>query len=90
MLASTRKVVVFGGGSFGTAMATLLARNKDSLEVVLVLRDTATCEAINTRHVNERYLSAFTLPPNVRATTEAAEALVVADYILRAVPGHQS
>ena len=71
-------------------MATLLARNKDSLEVVLVLRDTATCEAINTRHVNERYLPAFTLPPNVRATTEAAEALVGADYIVHAVPVQQS
>ena len=90
VLALTRKVVVFGGGSFGTAMATLLARNKESLEVVLVLRDTAICEAINTRHVNERYLPAFTLPPNVVATTDASRALVGADYIVHAVPVQQS
>ena len=90
MLAATKKVVVLGGGSFGTAMATLLARNKSSLAVVLVLRDTATCESINVRHVNQRYLPDFTLPPNVRASTDAAEALEGADYIVHAVPVQQS
>lgn len=39
MLGATNKVVVFGGGSFGTAMATLLARNKPSMQVVILMRD---------------------------------------------------
>jgi glycerol-3-phosphate dehydrogenase len=30
------KVVVFGGGSFGTAMAVTLARQKSELQVTLV------------------------------------------------------
>ena len=90
MLASTRKVSVFGGGSFGTALATLLAGNKPSLDVVLLLRDAATCESINTLHVNARYLPAFTLPANVRATLNAADAIHGADYIVHAVPVQQS
>ena len=50
------KVVVFGGGSFGTAMAAVLARQKSGLEVVLLLRDPYTCHAINHEHINSRYL----------------------------------
>ena len=50
------KVVVFGGGSFGTAMAAVLARQKAGLRVVLLLRDPYTCHSINHEHQNARYL----------------------------------
>ena len=90
VLGATRKVTVLGGGSFGTAMATLLARNKASLDVVLLVRDPATVAAVNERQVNERYLPKHTLPPNVRASTDAAEALKDADYIVHAIPVQQS
>lgn len=50
------KVVVFGGGSFGTAMACALARQKGQLNVTLLLRDPYVCKDINERHVNSRYL----------------------------------
>jgi hypothetical protein len=46
------QVVVLGGGSFGTAMAVLLARNKADMNVTLLLRDEHVCESINERHVN--------------------------------------
>ena len=52
------QVVVFGGGSFGTAMATALARQKRSLDVVMLLRDPYVCRDINMKHVNTRYLEA--------------------------------
>lgn len=55
-LQATRKVVVFGGGSFGTAMGVALAKQKPSLEVVLLLRDQGLCDDINTQHCNTRYL----------------------------------
>ncbi len=90
VLAATRKVTVLGGGSFGTAMATLLARNKPSLDVVLLVRDAATARSINDKHVNARYLPTHTLPPNVRASTDAAEALAGTDYIVHAIPVQQS
>lgn len=50
------QVVVFGGGSFGTAMACALARQKGDLNVTLLLRDPYVCKDINERHVNTRYL----------------------------------
>ncbi len=53
---AARKVVVFGGGSFGTAMGCALARKKPGLDVVLLLRDPQLCEEINTQHCNAKYL----------------------------------
>ena len=50
------KVVVFGGGSFGTAMGAALARQKGNLQVTLLLRDPHICHEINSQHVNTRYL----------------------------------
>ena len=90
VLAATNKVAVLGGGSFGTAMATLLARNKPTMDVVLLVRDTATVQAINERHCNERYLPKHQLPPGVRATTDPATALEGADYIVHAIPVQHS
>ena len=58
------KVVVFGGGSFGTAMGTALARQRGDLEVTLLLRDPYICNDIVVNHVNTRYLKVchFTAP----------------------------
>lgn len=50
------KIVVFGGGSFGTAMGCALARKKADLDVVLLLRDPYVCKDINTLHRNTKYL----------------------------------
>jgi hypothetical protein len=51
------KVVVFGGGSFGTAMGTSLAHKKADLDVVLLLRDPYLCHDINSKHINSKYLA---------------------------------
>jgi glycerol-3-phosphate dehydrogenase (NAD+) len=84
------KVVVFGGGSFGTAMAAALARQKPALDVVLLLRDPGLVDAINATHVNGRYLPDATLPLNVRASADPAEAIGGAQYALHAVPVQHS
>lgn len=39
MIKHVSKVAVLGGGSFGTAMATVLAHNKDGLDVIMLVRD---------------------------------------------------
>lgn len=80
------KVVVFGGGSFGTAMGVALARAYPQVSVVLLLRDAYLCRDINELHVNTRYLKDFTLPNNVTATTSAVEAITGAQYAIHAVP----
>lgn len=56
ILEATRKVVVFGGGSFGTAVGAALARQKADLDVTLLLRDPYVCQDINMLHCNRRYL----------------------------------
>ncbi|GLI58936.1 hypothetical protein VaNZ11_000724 [Volvox africanus] len=89
-LEAAKKIVVFGGGSFGTAMGCALARQKSDLEVVLLVRDPYLCKDINTLHENTRYLKGFQMPPNVRATTLAGEAIAGAQYAVHAVPVQSS
>ena len=52
-------VAVLGAGSWGTALAALLARQGHA--VTLWGRDAAVAEAINTRHENPRYLPGLAL-----------------------------
>ena len=56
VLQRVAKVVVFGGGSFGTAVAAALARQKPDMVVALWLRDADVCATINEQHRNPRYL----------------------------------
>ena len=74
---------ILGSGSFGMAMAKLLAPKLES--IVLISRDAATVEAINHHHKNPHYLSDVVLDGNVRASTDPAEALAH-PLIIFAVP----
>ncbi|CAJ1356614.1 unnamed protein product [Effrenium voratum] len=78
------KVTVLGGGAFGTAMATHVARKGHN--VMMVVRNKSVCKYMNRRHINPKYLSEFKLPETIKATTSAVEALVGCDVIIHAVP----
>ncbi|XP_026457154.1 glycerol-3-phosphate dehydrogenase [NAD(+)] 2, chloroplastic-like [Papaver somniferum] len=86
VLQRTKKVVVLGGGSFGTAMAAHVANNKAEMEVTMLLRDPVVCLSINESHYNCKYFPEHKLPDNVIATTDAKTALDGADFCLHAVP----
>uniref|UniRef100_A0A2C9VLF0 Glycerol-3-phosphate dehydrogenase NAD-dependent N-terminal domain-containing protein n=1 Tax=Manihot esculenta TaxID=3983 RepID=A0A2C9VLF0_MANES len=86
VLQQTNKVVVLGGGSFGTAMAAHVANRKADLEVHMLLRDPLVCQSINDDHCNCKYFPEYKLPDNVIATTDPKTALIGADYCLHAVP----
>src|SRR5690606_32999094 len=71
-----RRVAVLGAGSWGTALAALIARHGH--DTVLWGRDAATVEAIDRRHENPRYLPGIALPESLRATTDPAALQAVA------------
>lgn len=83
-VAAQTKVVTCGGGSFGTAMANLLARNGYS--VSLLVRKPWVRDEINHEHRNPKYLSEYILPNNLTATTDPVEAFRDAQLCVHAVP----
>ncbi len=64
---------VIGSGSFGTAMAKLLAPKLES--VLLIGRDEETTETITREHRNPHYLSDVLLDENVHASCQIEDAL---------------
>jgi glycerol-3-phosphate dehydrogenase (NAD(P)+) len=80
------RVAVLGAGSWGTALAALIARHGHA--AVLWGRDAAVVEAIDRRHENPHYLPGIVLPDTLRATTELAASLRDADLVLVVVPSH--
>ena len=57
------RVCVVGAGSWGTAVAALVAENAD---VVLWARDPELAARIDAAHENDRYLRDITLPSSLR------------------------
>ena len=84
MTDALKTVAVLGGGSFGTALAQLAAR--EGQKVRLWMRDSKQAEAINETRHNPRYLSDFELHENIAGTTDMEQALVGADWVMVAGP----
>ncbi|HSH47539.1 MAG TPA: NAD(P)H-dependent glycerol-3-phosphate dehydrogenase, partial [Halomonas sp.] len=78
------KVAVLGGGSFGTALASMAADN--GFEVRQWLRDEALAAQINREHRNARYLPDYAINPAVTASTDIAEVVTGAGLVLVAIP----
>jgi glycerol-3-phosphate dehydrogenase (NAD(P)+) len=79
-------VVVLGGGSWGTTIASICARRGPTLQWV---RSEATAKDINENHRNSGYLGKdVELSNTLRATTDFAEAAERADVIVMGVPSH--
>jgi len=79
-------VSVLGAGSWGTALAALIARHGH--RTVLWGRDAAAIAALDATHENARYLPGITLPDSLRATSDLAAALAGSDLVLVVVPSH--
>jgi len=77
------QVTVLGAGSWGTTVATLVARKNDT---VLWARGQDVATEVNDRHTNSRYLSGYSLPESLRATSDLSEAVGFADVLFVGVP----
>ncbi len=78
------RAAVLGAGSWGTAFGKVLA--DAGCDVALWARRPAVAAAIQAGGRNPDYLDDIRLPPRLRATADAADALAGADLVVIAVP----
>lgn len=78
-----RKVTVCGAGSWGTALAIVLADNGHDVRLWTHRKEQA--EAINTTHKNEKYLEIM-IPEQIKAYDDLEEATANTDAIILVVP----
>ncbi|NLP51932.1 NAD(P)H-dependent glycerol-3-phosphate dehydrogenase [Bacillus sp. RO1] len=79
-----KKVAVLGAGSWGTALAMVLADNNH--EVRLWGHKQAQIDEINQRHTNEKYLKNIKLSDKIVGFTSMEEAVESVEAIVLAVP----
>src|SRR5215210_666237 len=78
-----RRATVIGAGSFGTAIAVLLARG--GLRTTLQARTAEAARRLADERRNSAYLPAVELPRELRITT-VEDGLARADYVFLAIP----
>ena len=78
------RVAVMGGGNFGLALATVSARQ--GIPTTILVRSEDVADSINNAHKHPRYMKGVSFPVRLRATTDPAECLPDATYIVHAVP----
>lgn len=79
------KVGLIGGGSWGTTVASLIAKNTD---VSLWARSVETVKEINSQHTNTKYLPDAVLPENLVAHQELEAVVANADVLVMGVPSN--
>lgn len=79
-----QKITVLGPGSWGSALAQVLAENGH--DVVIWGNNPAQINEINTYHTNHHYLPNLKLPSSIRGEKDLATAVKDADAVLFVVP----
>ena len=77
------KAALLGGGSWGTTVASLIARNAP---VQLWARDKSTVNEINEQHTNSKYLPGARLNSKLVATGSIKKAVSKCDVLVMGVP----
>jgi glycerol-3-phosphate dehydrogenase (NAD(P)+) len=79
-----KQITVIGEGAWGSALASILAYN--GYEPLVWAYHTESCNEINTKHTNSRFLQNVRLNPAIKATTDIQEALHYSSIIFIAIP----
>lgn len=77
-------IAVLGAGSFGSALSLILAKNFE--RVILWSYNSKELAEISLTRQNKRYLPDVIFPENVICETDINQAVLLAEYILIAVP----
>lgn len=80
------KIGVLGGGSWGTALAILLAEKGYSVH--MWLRNQEQLKEMEDKRINEKYLPNIVLPENLELTGDMGKAILGKDLILLSIPTH--
>ena len=78
------RVCVLGAGSWGCALAMVLAENGH--DTLVWTHRAEQADEINEHHTNAKYLPEIALPANLRATSDIATAVAHSETIVVAVP----
>jgi glycerol-3-phosphate dehydrogenase (NAD(P)+) len=81
-----QKIAVLGSGSWGTALAIHLVRNKH--DVTLWGRNAEQIELMKKQHMNAHFLPGIPLPDALHLSDQLLDTVKEADTILVAVPSH--
>ena len=82
------KLAIIGGGSWGTALAIVLAPRCESVTLWVYEADLAA--RMSHSRENDIFLPGFQLPDRVQITTELPAALEGADIVLGVMPSHHA
>lgn len=77
-------VTVLGGGSFGTALANVIAKN--GLPTQLWMRDAERAQQVQQERINKAYLPDYTLADSLTITADLTAALASSQLVFISVP----
>lgn len=80
------QVAVLGGGSFGTAIANIIAVNGH--RTFLWMRDGQNAEQCQSSRENSKYLPGYQLTQSLQITADLAEAVAGTDLVFVSIPSH--
>src|SRR3954454_16926277 len=79
-------LAIVGGGSWGTALACVLAPRFE--QVRLWVNEPDIAQKLQSTRVNELFLPGITLPANVMAGNALEAAVAGADFVIGVMPSH--
>lgn len=79
-----QKIAVLGGGSWGTAIAKMLAEKGHDTN--LWLRNEKEAQKIAEERQNEKYLPGVLLPPSIKITSDLERGISKRDLVISALP----
>jgi len=80
------RIAILGGGSWGTALAILLSRSRESHQITLWVHDANLARVMQEKRENPTYLPEQALPPPISVVSDIGEAVHAASTIVGAMP----